>query len=1764
MGDSKDKNVPIDFGDIDWDSALEEWDKNAFSPEIAPDAESSKAAVASGADAKEAAVAAGPKADAKEAAVAASPKADAKEAVFAAPAAEAHRALPSDMRAPAEPPRAPLVPPKPLPLPLPPSSRALPRPADLRKPNLPPRIAARPAAPPSAPASAPKPSGPLLPSLSVLELDDASASAKMPAALPAVDLELDDDDAAGAESARPVSIEIDDDVAPNASGAASPPSTRDRSRTPSKAADALLDAPPMMDLPSDATDPAGLRARAEWLAEEALAEADPARRARALLAVSELFALAGDVDRARTHAVEAHALRSDHPLAARQARQLAATTPDALAAALDEEAANAPTAAARAHAALLGADVLRRNGKGAAAAERWARARAFDPKDVRPATAQAANALGTDEPSSVDPSTLDAPELVALRRAFTEAVRERSDAPDESADPGDLGVALTDTLRGVRKSLTTRAPEAAARAAGRLAAFDDATFSEAALWLASAFGAATDAERRRAADAAKALVARGHRSASRHLAARGLELSDPALVEGALADDAPFSPSERAVIAKLAGLGEAEASHALRDAGDAFEPLLRALGEAAARLAGTSPHADGDDVHARDELGRLLAGRPTAEALDAALAELPYVVDPSLSGVLLEHAARRERWGDVGRAIAALAKEDDATARFARALISERAGDPREAAHAWASALEGAPSTAARVAALRALADAEPSTDVAAELAALARATDATTDDPHVKATTTDDAATAVLHLELFARAAATVDRTFVLEALERGLGGTGLPAFVAEDEARKRGATDEARRWIERRRATAQDPLERAVEALREANLTNDPSAREALVEEALAARPNDVALRERLALFGHTSPADDAAFLEARAGHEDGAGRAALLLESAFGYLGAGDPEAALRVAKAAEAAGETAGAPLVRERAELALGRVTERMETLVAAAKNARDDDERRDVHERLASIDPDPAGALRWHRAILSDSPRALRSLRFVEDALVTEGRDDELAPIFAAVAEALEPVGDGEFHAHVALAAHLARKRPSSAAEIDTRGLVRRAALAEAPSLWALRTANARARLDRDDVAVLATSRELAERTSRGAEKAHLLAVASEAARRAGNPDEARALLERAVTEAPDDVVAWEAIAAIHEANGDRRALAEARAGVARTSAVPSRKLDAAYGAALLWLEEGDVARATAAFEACADVDVRHRETFEHLSKLYAEQRRDADRARLVERRLEHVVDRVERVTLEVELARMLIDIGDRARAKKTLEAALRDVPDHPTALSAMAELCTQAGDWVGAEQSYVRLARLLPSAAEQRTVYETLGDIYALHLDQPARAQIAFKEVLKRAPDDVATIEKLIDVCRKQGDAAQAALLQQELLNVSPPEDRLRRLVELAQIHELGRDLRRAEQIFETARREHPASVPALRAISEFYARQHQMPAMQILLDRTAADVRRAFASGRFDASLFELLQAALELRGRTNAAQLVQATLAAVMGHGEPIGPVALRGAEARAMDPRLDDVLAPDVAGEALRALLARTGDALDAAAPVDLRAVRATPLTPGTPLGRTVGAIATIVGLGALQILVSPKLGRVAVPLSSATSTLLVGEPLTTDPNERARAFVVVRALKLIVVRASALARGEPTEADALAAALFSTLKAPPPAAGGDPKRVAELSKKIASALPRRLDPTVGTLALEAAGTLAASGASLRQVVTHWANRAALLAVGDPAAALEAMAWLHGRDGLPSLAGERAAFLAETPEARELVTFAVSEAYAEARARLGLDR
>ena len=289
-----------------------------------------------------------------------------------------------------------------------------------------------------------------------------------------------------------------------------------------------------------------------------------------------------------------------------------------------------------------------------------------------------------------------------------------------------------------------------------------------------------------------------------------------------------------------------------------------------------------------------------------------------------------------------------------------------------------------------------------------------------------------------------------------------------------------------------------------------------------------------------------------------------------------------------------------------------------------------------------------------------------------------------------------------------------------------------------------------------------------------------------------------------------------------------------------------------------------------------------------------------AELASLLERRIATVLDPDERVSLEVDRGRALAEVGDLGGAKEAYDAALAVQPDHIGALTAMGELCVAQKDWDGAEQVWVRLARLLATPEEQLAAYRRLGDLYAEHLTNLSRAEVALREVLKRAPDDVrrtrAPRRRLQEAERRAArarDAAGAARPREG----SGGEAQAPRSSSRRSTRSRSHDLRKAEQTLEAARREFPSDVGVLRALAEFYIRHKQTPAVNILLDRAAGDTRRAFATGRFSpAALRDDARRSTSCAASRTPPRVVAATLAAVQraalaAHAAPTGAPSIR---------------------------------------------------------------------------------------------------------------------------------------------------------------------------------------------------------------------------------------------------------------------------------
>ena len=433
---------------------------------------------------------------------------------------------------------------------------------------------------------------------------------------------------------------------------------------------------------------------------------------------------------------------------------------------------------------------------------------------------------------------------------------------------------------------------------------------------------------------------------------------------------------------------------------------------------------------------------------------------------------------------------------------------------------------------------------------------------------------------------------------------------FLAQRIARRAGDETAVVHWLRERQKAATDPLERTLDLVREAWLIaeSDPAGASERLDEAHRARPDDVALRELHERLSAEPLTDRATWRERRAASAKGLARDLMLIEATYEYERSADVAAALNAAKAADAEGK--GSRLARialERAELLGGDAARLADELLGLARTAESAAERREAYERLADLDAtarnDPASALLWHRSILEETPAHRPSLRYVEHALLGERRDDELEPVLAAIAHALDGTG-GECNAHAEIGA---RFRMRAGDWSGTREYADLGAKQPTPTMWALRLRDAHARAASDDTALLESTMALLERAARPIEIATLSLRAAEAAARAGNIELAESMATKATAADPADVVAWRMLAHLRKERGNISGCAEAYESLARASAVEEHKLDAWFAAGCVLADaEGDAkddARAIAAFEQAAAIDVTHGDLFHRLSR---------------------------------------------------------------------------------------------------------------------------------------------------------------------------------------------------------------------------------------------------------------------------------------------------------------------------------------------------------------------------------------------------------------------------------------------------------------------------------------------------------------------------------------------------------------------------------
>jgi tetratricopeptide (TPR) repeat protein len=1489
--------------------------------------------------------------------------------------------------------------------------------------------------------------------------------------------------------------------------------------------------------------------RAEWLEAEARRVPDAPGRSRALVVASEIWALAGNLDRARTAAQDAtSAARSG--MAGRQQRWLAGAAGDwkLVASNLELELRGAPESPARAHAAYLDAEVHRLClADDAASNLRLDTLMRSEPDDPRAPIAKLCATLGT---SSAAPS-LELPESVTQGR-LGEAITDSRHLRAGSGEPEGQGAAAAFAIgrRALRAGDRLRAA-AALRELGKLEGLTDG-----AAWLTTSLLMQESSTRAEALRQTSELVSGADgKLARRALALRALELGDPSALKAALdpADDA-FSAADRLAIAALSG----EAGEALDALGAAvtdpdFSPLAAAVLAAGGR---PTPEAGGDASRAEAALGRALTragGDVQLERLEPSIQSFleQHAGTPLAALLELELATVNRRHVEVAHALAAWGEgagdlPNGRDRALCEAIVRELALDFEGARAAYTTAAESDPGFEA---ALRARLGALGPEAQGVALAALAE-------------TTPDPAHGAVLLLEASLKAG-SFDATRGDQWLKRSatLDPTLSIAFRAgEQHARAQGDAERLAEWLRARRAVTTDEVERALDLVREALLLADGQAKDAqaLLETAILAHPGDVGLRELHERLGSgEGRSERGSWREAAAEHASDGTRNLLELQAAFEYERAGDRASAARMAQRAASTGG-ALARLMAERTAAGTPEAARVSEDLLARARAAADATEQRELYEALSDLDReqgDAASVVLWQTAILEGSPESLPALRQLEQAYAAAARNEDLEPICTRLARVL-PDLEGLAHARLA-----ARFRARAGAWTSQRELAEIGAARNPSSLWALRSLAAHARAADEPEKALDAQQRLLGLVEHPLDRATLGLRAAEAAARLGHFEQAKTLLESCLELVPDHIVALTTLSEVLEGLRDFAGAARALEIAAESSAVDAHRVSAWHQAAVLWLDKvTDAERGRAALEHAIALDPEHEDAMARLQSLLIAQGDRQALAHVLARRLELATDPEERIALEVQRGRLLAGVGEHAAARSALTAALDANPEHAGALEALADLSSAEGDWTSTEQALIRLVRHSPDPARQAQIYRRLGELYDTNLPKPERAELAYQEVLKREPDDEAASLRLVQIAGQLGQSERAIELQTALLEraKTPAEKRDRTLGLGVVFEQIAKDTKRATALFERARKDWPQDMAVLRATVEYLRRTGEQRSAQLMVDRAATDARRALATGRFEPNLFEVLGTVADLRGASDAALVADATLAALAGE-----PFPVHGAGIAVAKPDLDDLLAPEIVTPALRALLMKAGDLLDSTYGLDPRTLRATAFPAAAQaLADQANEVAAAFGVHGLEVLVSPVLGPTCLASRSVTPQIVYGAALLERGDDATRYFLLVRALKLIQARAATLARTVPTELGPVVTGFLSTLADYNPE-GVDAKRLADAQKRIKAAIVRPFESEVSMLALEVVGSLGGSKASqLATALNQWANRTALLAVGSPLTAFRALA-LSSSVELPAAGPERLRWLGRHAEARDLAIFSVSEGYGEARRRLGVE-
>lgn len=575
----------------------------------------------------------------------------------------------------------------------------------------------------------------------------------------------------------------------------------------------------------------------------------------------------------------------------------------------------------------------------------------------------------------------------------------------------------------------------------------------------------------------------------------------------------------------------------------------------------------------------------------------------------------------------------------------------------------------------------------------------------------------------------------------------------------------------------------------------------------------------------------------------------------------------------------------------------------------------------------------------------------------------------------------------------------------------------------------------------------------------------------------AGERDAALTAFQRYTEAFPDDPAGHEGVLAAARDSDDAVLLAEATAALGRASRDPGHGARLFEEAAIIFLDRlQDAGAGEAALTRAVQLDIRRKSSFD---RLFALVRESGDAPRLLElcqRRLAVTSAPDEQRELEWQRARAARKLGDTRTALAALDRLTALEPRHAGALTLLGEIYITTQRYAEAAQVLARTSALSDMPAEERLTAGLYAvDLLENQLNDTPRALEVLLALHQAGLSTLAVRERLARAAAKSGKWDEAvAMLEQLMLERVTPDERAEAARLALAIHRDQRsDVSAAGRAVETLLSISPHDAEALDVLLA--------GSLDTGLTERLLHAGRSALERRLQADPFQLdgLRRLACIAERTGDAGLRQVTLGALLA----LGHEAESGARSELA--ALDQALAPDPSrawsSELLPGLIdpEATGpipELLQLLAPHLVRALgpdlktlqvgrreRSLPNS-GSPVRSEVAAWAVALGLGEVEIYVSPAGGERIVALATEPVSVIVGSAVTA-PLTAFQRQALVRGLFALRCQQGVLLQLDELDVAALIVAACNLAEQPLVA----PRyaRQADFERQLGRVLPRKV-------------------------------------------------------------------------------------------------